>query len=518
VLLLTPNDECREALIRSLAERHEAGSLDVRTVTGTPGEVVEQARREVGGAPLGYVAEDEVAAVDALASGADEVLVWPPRDEAALLGFFDRTLLRASLRKGQERTSTAVAHAEKLAALGTLVAGVAHEINNPLTALQLSVAACASLLTPLANVANELRTWASRGWGATPGQIQALSELAQSGAPKTEGKQLLDEMLSASSTIASVVRDLLVFARPDSDGEEPQLLDANDAVDQALRLVGREIGAVAHIERDFARDLPRVVVPHGRLTQVLVNVLVNAAQAIREVERSMHRVRITTRSDGEFVAISISDTGPGIAPSAVAHIFDPFFTTKRAGYGTGLGLSISRSIMHDLRGDLIVESVHGEGATFIVLLPLPDSATLRSAYLRGRANTVHSQPPRRRTVLVVDDDERILKAYARVLGTACDVLMASDGQEAIDLLSSGSNADALVTELSLPEVDGPSLYEWVCRERPELADRTVFVSAAATRERYREFLSTRRNKMLLKPVTANSLWTALDEPPTPRPS
>ena len=512
LLLLVPNQACLERVRSTLSDRFESEDLRLEVTETTPSEAISSARRRWGGTPLGFVAEDEVGALDALSAGADEVLVWPPRDEAAIQGFFDRTKQRASFRRGQERLNATVVHSEKLAALGTLVAGVAHEINNPLTALQLGVEACANLLTPLGNVAQELQLWASRGWGASPEQIRTLHELAESGAPAHEGAQLLGEMLGAVSSIANIVRDLRIFARSDSGREDAQLLDANEVIDQALRLAGREINVVARIERDYSRELPRILVPHGRLTQVLVNVLVNAAQAIREVERPSHRVRVATRADGEYVAISISDSGPGIPPNTLDHIFDPFFTTKRAGYGTGLGLSISRSIMYDLGGDLIVESVHGSGATFILLLPIPDYASVRSAYLRQRGGSaVRPRPVTKRTVLIVDDDERVLSAYARALGRSCDVLMASDGREAIDLLSSGSTPDAIVSELALPEVDGKALLEWLERERPELAERTVFVSAEATQQQYETFVSRLSNRVLTKPVTVGALLSALSE-------
>jgi signal transduction histidine kinase/ActR/RegA family two-component response regulator len=452
-------------------------------------------------------------------------MVWPPRDDAVIQGFFDRTKLRASLRKGQERLNVAIAHAEKLTALGTLVAGVAHEINNPLTVLQFGLEAYSSLWAPLADLAQKVHTRSARGWGANADEMRELGERAQTGAPPHEAKQLLEDMLGAVTSIANIVRDLRVFARSDSNREEPQILDANDVVDQALRLVGRQFSRDTRVERDYARDLPHVLVPHGRLTQVLVNVLVNASHAISEVERPVHRVRVVTRTDGEYVAMSISDTGPGIAQETLEHIFDPFFTTKRAGYGTGLGLSISRSIMHDLGGDLIVESVHGEGATFILLLPIPDHASVRKAYLR--ASTV---PPlgvaraKKHTVLIVDDDEHVLGAYARALARSYHVLLAADGREAIDLLSSGSSADAVVTELALPDVDGKALYKWLRAERPELAASTVFVSTDASLQRYSGFLDGLANKVLAKPATAAALLAALydalarlrSEPP-PRP-
>ncbi len=483
VWLLVPNLAAAERISAALAERYVMHGTHLEVVDSASAEVVSRVRQRVGGAPLGFVAVDEVAALEALSYGADEVLVWPALDDRAVHGFFDRTKLRASLRRSQERSRASMVHAEKLSALGTLVAGVAHEINNPLMALQLSIEACKS---PLGSQLNP---------------------------------QLLDEMFAASSAIASVVRDLRVFARADGEREEAQLLEANDAVEQALRLVGREISMVAHVERDYSRALPRVVVPHGRLIQVLVNVLINAVHAIADVTRDSHRVRVTTRADAEYVAISIADTGPGIASDALSHIFDPFFTTKRSGLGTGLGLSISRSIMRDLGGDLIVESVHGSGATFIALVPIPDHSAMRTAFLKQR--DVSSRPSalvsnRRHTVLVVDEDPRILKAYVRMLSSSCDVITANDGQDVIDLLSSGSAPDALVTELSLPELSGERLFEWLRRERPQLAARTIFVTADATRHRHAEFLAENGRDSLIKPVSASELWAALTALVSPR--
>jgi signal transduction histidine kinase/ActR/RegA family two-component response regulator len=512
VLLLAPSQTCADRLAGTLADRVESDDICVLVVSTPAAEAIAQARKKFRGAPLGFVAEDEVGALEALSNGADEVLVWPPRDDAVIQGFYDRTKVRANLRKGQERLNVSIAHAEKLTALGTLVAGVAHEINNPLTVLQFGLEAYSSLWAPLTVMAQEVRTWAERGWAASAEDVRRLHERALTGAPPHEAKQLLEEMLLAVTSIANIVRDLRVFARSDSNHEEAQLLDTNEVVDQALRLVGRQFGSGTRIERDYARDLPQILVPHGRLTQVLVNILVNAAHAIAEVPRPVHCLRVVTRSDGEFVAISISDTGPGIAPQTLDHIFDPFFTTKRAGYGTGLGLSISRSIMHDLGGDLIVESVHGSGATFIMLLPIPDYANVRSAYLRTSTAPTPDKPPAlRRTVLLVDDDEQILSAYGRALSRSCDVLMAGDGREAIDLLSSGSSADALISELALPDVDGKELFEWLRRERPELARRTVFVSTDASLQRYAAFVRELEGPVLVKPVTASALLAVLND-------
>lgn len=376
IVLLVPGQDSQEELSRVLSARLASDELRVELMSTPAADAISQARQEFGNVPIGLVTDDEVGALDALANGADEVLLWPPRDDFALVGFLERTKLRASLRVAQDRRNAAVAHAEKLASLGTLVAGVAHEINNPLTVLRFGLEACSTIFLPLNNVAKELNVWSQRGWGASPEQIRELSKQAETGASPQEDEQLLEEMLSATASIANIVKDLGVFSRANGAPGEAQLLDLNDTIDHALRLVGRQLSAVAHVERDYSRDLPQLKVPQGRLTQVLVNILVNAAHAVAEIERPLHRVRISSRSDGEFVAISVEDTGPGILPTAVERIFDPFFTTKRAGHGTGLGLSISRSIMHDLGGDLLVESVHQSGATFILLLPIPEEAPL----------------------------------------------------------------------------------------------------------------------------------------------
>jgi len=151
-----------------------------------------------------------------------------------------------------------------------------------------------------------------------------------------------------------------------------------------------------------------------------------------------------------------------------------------------------------------------------LLLPLPDHKTMQKAYLNKREATLRQPLNKRYSVLVVDEDERILKAYVRMLSSSCDVLTARDGQEAIDLLRSGSTPDALITELSLPELDGKQLFEWLRRERPQLAARTVFVTAEITREAQRAFLTENAGVALIKPVSANELWAALTALVSPR--
>ncbi|MDB4976418.1 MAG: sensor histidine kinase/response regulator, partial [Myxococcaceae bacterium] len=213
--------------------------------------------------------------------------------------------------------------------------------------------------------------------------------------------------------------------------------------------------------------------------------------------------------DEEAVAISISDSGPGIPPEAIERIFDPFFTTKRDGRGTGLGLSISRSILLRLGGELVVESVHGDGATFIAIIPLPHRDLLRDALARSSQRPpVTEHAPQWLSILIVDDDERLLRIYPRVLRENYHVFVAMDGQEAMEMISSGLHVDVVLTDLSMPEVDGEQLFRWLTAEHPRLARRTIFVAGPSGQGRH-PFLTGLPNLVLDKPVSGSQLITAI---------
>jgi signal transduction histidine kinase len=223
-------------------------------------------------------------------------------------------------------------------------------------------------LRPIGELVDEVARLAGRGMGARREEMERLGAIGARVGNAGEVEELLRDIGTAMRTITEVVRDLRVFARRAPE-EEPELVDVHALVSSVLRIARGELASVAVVEQDFDPDLPPVYLPRSRLTQVLTNLLVNAAQAVREVERTAHRVRISTRHDEGGVSITITDTGPGIAFEDLERIFDPFYTTKPPGAGTGLGLSVSRELVRGLGGELLVESVPGEGASFAVLLP-----------------------------------------------------------------------------------------------------------------------------------------------------
>jgi signal transduction histidine kinase/ActR/RegA family two-component response regulator len=505
-------DEETGAALRSLAALREAGGLDVEVIVvhDSPTDAVPRQRSAAGSGPLAVIARSEAEAFAAVAAGADEAGIADILDLPRFVAFLDRVALRAAQRRERENRQAHAAHAEKLAALGTVVAGVAHEINNPLGIVILNVESTRAHVDPVLRAQEEIFRLADRGTIATPDEVRHLADLARTGGTPADVRADLDDVTTALQTIADVVKDLRVFARA-GDVEKPEPVYLPDLVDQVLRVVGKQITSVAALERDYGADVPALLLPRSRLTQVLTNLLINAAHAIEEVRRPMHRVRISIRYDNEAVALSISDTGPGIAPEIVERIFDPFFTTKRADRetgGSGLGLSISRSILHDLGGDLIVESVHGAGATFVAMIPTEGRRVVRPS--RRQAAFATAPANGRTSVLVVEDEEALLRSLATALRQRFHVLLAADGQEAIDLLESGSKPDAILCDVNMPVVNGFQLYKWLLDHRPNLARHVVFITANATDEIASDFFARTDKPVLEKPVTRERLLSAID--------
>lgn len=465
-------------------------------------------RARVGSEPLGVLAADESECLDAITAGADDATVVTQLEITGFAAFFDRVQLRARIRADRERLAESLAQSEKLTALGTLVAGIGHEINNPLTAISLSIEMARRVVVPMLTTAQEIeKLHGSRG-SVSQATLSRWREAVQIGRFQRDANGVLDDISSATSHIATIVSDLRVFAQTDSR-ERSVLIDLRSLVDQAIRLVGRQISTVGVLEFDFPEGVPPVLVPSSRVVQVLTNLLVNASHAIREQPRDLHRVRIGARVDDEFVALSVSDTGPGVPAEAVERIFDPFYTTKRQELGTGLGLSISRSILRGIGGDLVVDSVYGEGATFICLIPRPPAGFAADAYVRSAAPPPAVLPERHLSVLFVDDDERVLRAASRALAPLHRVCLARDADEALALLASGTHADVVVAEMEPADSGARVLLERLAESNSPLARRTIFT--CSTREDDREIIVAGIRPMVLdKPIRANALLEAID--------
>jgi len=365
--------------------------------------------------------------------------------------------------------------ADRMASVGTLAAGVAHEINNPLSYV-------------IANIdiaSQELRK------RATPQLMRALD--------------VLGEAKDGAERVRRIVGDLKTFSRADDAIRER--VDLRDVVESSINLAMNEIRHRARLVRELG-EVPRVDANAGRLGQVVVNLLVNAAQAIPEGDASKNEIRVRTRTDGSGRAVlEIEDTGPGMPPDIRARIFDPFYTTKPVGEGTGLGLTICHGIVAALGGAIEVESDVGSGSLFRVVLP---PARESDRVLRAPVPSVPvATEPRRGRVLVVDDEPMIGRAVQLMLEDVHDVVPLVSARDALEHIARGEEYDAVVCDLMMPEMTGMDLYTELSRGWPEVARRVVFLTGGAFTPRARKFLESVPNGRLEKPFEGPALMEAI---------
>jgi PAS domain S-box-containing protein len=357
--------------------------------------------------------------------------------------------------------------ADRMSSLGTLSAGVAHEINNP-----------------LAYVIASLDLLAGR-----------LSELSQA-LPRSQvmfvGEQL-KRAREGAGRVRRIVRDLKSFSRADEETIGPT--DLRKSLDTAITLVWNEIKHRARLVKEYD-GLPSVRANEARLGQVFINLLVNAAQAMPEGSVDENVVRVAGRTDAMGSAVvEIHDTGCGIPPENLDRIFEPFFTTKPVGEGTGLGLAICHGIISSLGGTLSVQSEVGKGTVFRVVLP--------AAKPEGDAVAVSprsvSRPALRGKVLIIDDEKDLTDVTVVGLEEVHDVRATQDAREALEWIGAGQRFDLILCDMMMPLMTGMEFYTRLAAMAPDQADRVVFMTGGAFTPRAREFLARLPNLRIEKP-------------------
>ncbi|MGC4087939.1 MAG: ATP-binding protein [Polyangiaceae bacterium] len=364
------------------------------------------------------------------------------------------------------RLEQRVAAAERMASLGTLAAGVAHEINNPLTYVSTNLAMIEEALeSSVDNREDFERTLAS---------LRLMVRDARDGA----------------SRIARIVRDLKTLSR--GDGVESAEVDVVAVLGRCLLLADHEIRHKARVVREFSA-VPRVFTDEGKLMQIALNLLMNAAQSIPEGDIESNLLRVALRTQGSSLLIEISDTGSGMTPDVAANLFDPFFTTKFSTGGTGLGLAICRSLAGDLGGTIDFDTAPGVGSTFRVSLPLNASPAQATVVPTPIAAT--SRPLR---VLVIDDEAAVGRLIQRILH-GHDVVVETLAARALERLRAGEHFDSVLCDVMMPGMSGVDFHELLSVENAALASRVVFMTGGAFSERATSFLSTLTNLVLNKP-------------------
>jgi PAS domain S-box-containing protein len=371
---------------------------------------------------------------------------------------------------------------DRMASLGTLAAGIAHEINNPLT----------YVIGNLALVTESL-----------------------SGSPDEDLTSALADASDGAERVRRIVSGLRTFSRGEEEQRGP--IDLRGSLQAAIRLTANEVRHRARMVTELD-EVPEIIADDGRLTQVFINLLVNAAHAIPEGKSDDHRItaRAFTDAHGRAV-VEISDTGKGMTAEVLSHVFDPFFTTKDVGVGTGLGLSICHGIVEGLGGQIVIESVPSvagggtnpgvrSGTTVRVLIP----PMAQPAAPPARAPTPAAPlPPQRRRVMVIDDEPLVAEMLCRTLRRDHEITVESSGKEALRRIAGGARFDAIVTDVMMPNMTGLELLEELRRIAPDQARRLIFLSGGVFSAQTRVRLDELGAPQLAKPVDTNELRSCI---------
>jgi signal transduction histidine kinase/CheY-like chemotaxis protein len=395
-----------------------------------------------------------------------------PGSDDLLLCLEDGSIAQRAEHKSRQVQSKLL-QTEKMAALGQLVSGIAHELNNPLTAIM----GYAQLLL---------------GHGLLPQQLSEASKVFQE-----------------AERARRIVKNLLYFARENKP--ERIRVDLNEIVERTLALRSYELKVEnIAVECQLAPGLPETVGDPYQLQQVVLNLLMNAEQALLQ-ERGQGQVWIRTSAlPGGKISLEVSDDGPGIPPEIASRIFDPFFTTKASGMGTGLGLSIVYGIVQQHNGEVSFENRPGAGVKFVMELPVisifsesqaPPAALAAPA---GEASTI--SPGR---ILVVEDEPTIAQLIADVLREeGHQVEPVLDSQEGLTRISR-AHFDLVICDLRMPRLDGPAFYQALVSAGSPVQNRMIFVTGDTLAPRTVEFLEGHNRPYLAKPFLVEELKLAV---------
>jgi two-component system, NtrC family, sensor kinase len=380
---------------------------------------------------------------------------------------------------GERQIQSKLLQTEKMAALGQLVSGIAHELNNPLTAIM----GYAQLLL---------------GHGLDPGQFSEATKVYQE-----------------AERARRIVKNLLYFAR--ETAPERTRVNVNEIVERTLALRSYELKLEnITVTCELAPGLPQTIADPFQLQQVVLNLLVNAEQALLESRghghvliRTSHVIQGLGRHVADSIVLEVSDDGPGIAPEIASRIFDPFFTTKQPGLGTGLGLSIVYGIVHQHHGEVTFENQPGGGARFVVELPLVAvPASLRPPLLLEPPGRSGTSPTGR--ILVVEDEPTVAQLVVDVLreeGHQAEAVL--DSQEGLTRVSRGLY-DLVICDLRMPRLDGTAFYDALVRTGSSVRDRIIFITGDTLSPRTLEFLDRHKLPYLAKPFLVEEIKLAVN--------
>ena len=367
-------------------------------------------------------------------------------------------------------TQAQLVQSEKLSAVGEFVAGVAHELNNPLAA------------------------------------VMGFSELLKGADVNEKQRRHLDLIFKSSQRCQKIVQSLLSFARRHQPERKP--VAVSKLIEDVLEIVAYQLRTSnVEVVTRLATDLPLVLADGHQVQQVMLNLINNARQAI-EAHQAGGRITIITEGNGSFIRIHIQDNGPGISPENIKRIFDPFFTTKEVGKGTSLGLSLCYGLIKEHGGDITVTSEPGHGATFTIALPATEG-TRAADSTPPTDNAINPKEGIGKKILLVDDEEMLLEMVRDdLLRFGYTVVTASNGEAALRELHA-HQIDAICCDIKMPGLNGRQVYDWLRSARPEYSRRLIFMTGDVINESLQFFLEQEKLTCLNKPFALRELRDAI---------
>jgi signal transduction histidine kinase len=443
-------------------------------------------------------------ALEVVRAGAQDYLVK---------GAFDADVLMRAMRYAVERAQSAelrhrLLQADRLSAIGRLAAGIAHEVSNPAAFVRANQELLRTCIEAAAIAVETLPRPDARDAGSagfTTALERARSELSAAA-------RLASETSTGISRICSVVSDLRAYARLEP-GEPAEVLP-NDVVRDVCRLASGLVRHKARLVQDLEAVPPLALVP-GRLDQVLMNLLVNAAHAIREGAPERESITVSTRPRGNGVLVAVEDSGIGMTEEERRRAFEPLFSKKPRGEGMGLGLSICADIVGAQGGTIRCTSELGKGSRFEVWLPANEVTVAEPC--RDPAPPPKSRPARRARVLLVDDEPNILQTYSILLESEFDILTAANGAETLARAEAEPGIDLVICDVMMPDMDAASILDEIRRRHPRLVSRFVLHTGGAMTERTRRLVDSGTFPVFFKPISvaeiADAIRTLVASPP-----
>ena len=409
----------------------------------------------------------------------------------------------ASMQVQLDDLKARLAHAEKLAVIGELAAGVAHEINNPLAFILANLSAALGHVHGVQDVIKNARE-ATRGVS----DADSIRVVLDDAGPElfAELREILEDNLDGVDRIRAIVRDLRTFSR--RENEERELVRVHEMIKSACHMLGSMIRHRATLIKDL-QPVPPVMGNRVKLTQILTNLLINAIQALPDHRGREERIEIRTTHDDRWVSITVTDTGTGVDETVQDRIFEPFFTTKSRESGTGIGLSLSAELARQHDGELLLVETSPEGSTFELRLPAAESVRL------VRRETESSHPPgatidpTRRRILLVDDEPYVRRSMMRMLRDY-EVTAASNGREALALVDD-EDFDLVICDLVMPDLDGVDVHEALAASNPSMLGRVIYTSGGAYTPRTASFVAKNDIMFVEKPVHPKRLIRMIED-------